>query len=255
MHTLRATYIGHASVLIELDGQAVLTDPVFSHRISLLQRQSPPGMRLEDLPPLSAIVISHIHYDHLNMDSIRRMEPDIPMLMPRRTRDVTWRPGRPVTEIGHWETWSAEGMVITAVPAFHFGGRWMVDGFFRTCNGYIFQKDGRTVYFAGDTARFNDFKAIGERFDIDLALIPIGAYRPDWIMRWNHIGPGGAIRAFKALGAKYMIPIHWGAFILSMEPFHEPPLRLMDIAEKQKLTDRIIVLAPGESWEMESGAG
>jgi len=124
----------------------------------------------------------------------------------------------------------------------------MVDSFFRSCNGYVIERNGMAVYFAGDTARFNSFDEIGNRFDLDLALLPIGAYRPELIMRWSHTRPVDAVKAFKELGADYMIPIHWGAFRLSLEPLEEPLELFEELIVKEEMQHQAPVLQPGQSW-------
>ncbi len=137
---------------------------------------------------------------------------------------------------------------MTAVPAAHGGGRWLVDSPFRRANGYVIRGAAGTIYFAGDTARRNPFRRIGQRFPVDAALLPVGAYRPAWLMRWVHMSPESALEAFEELGARWMIPIHWGTFRLSLEPLEEPLERLRDLAGKKGLSGRIVILRPGESW-------
>ncbi len=250
---MRITFVGHATVLIELDGRHFLTDPVFSDRVQVLRRRDKAGMKVEDLPELNAVLVSHAHFDHYDLPSLKRIDPLVPLLLPQRTRGF----GRPLgkrrfIELKHWERWGDGGVNVHAVPAHHFGGRWLVDSWFRPANGYVIQGPGRTVYFAGDTARFNAFDEIGKRYPIDVALIPIGAYRPGWIMRWSHLDPRTALDCFEQLGAEFMIPIHWGAFQLSLEPLDEPVRWLWELVEKKGLQDRVIHLNPGESWTLDA---
>lgn len=248
---MRITFVGHATVLIELGGRHFLTDPVFSDRVKVLSRRSKPGLRFRELPTLSAVLVSHAHYDHFDLPTLRQIDPHVPLLLPSRTRTFGRSLGsRTFVEMNHGEAWGEGGVNIHAVPARHFGGRWLLDSVVRPANGYVIQASGGTVYFAGDTARFNDFEDIGRRYTIDVALLPIGAYKPAWIMRWSHLDPRTAVEAFERLNAAYMIPIHWGTFRLSLESLEEPVRCLRELVEAKGLQDRVIVLNPGESWSL-----
>ena len=254
MSQLRVTFIGHATVLIEIDGKYFLTDPVLGERIAMVKkRRSPVGMALSELPPLTAILISHAHYDHFDIPSIKKLDADVPIIVPRRIKGLARSlKERDFQELDYWQFWERDDVKITSVPAFHNGGRLMIDGLFRSSNGYVIERNGIAVYFAGDTARFNSFEEIGSRFDLDLALLPIGAYSPFWIMRWGHLRPVDAVNAFKTLDADYMIPIHWGTFRLSLEPLDEP-VRLLDkSASENDVRDRVVILQPGQSWCLRS---
>jgi L-ascorbate metabolism protein UlaG (beta-lactamase superfamily) len=243
------TFVGHATVLIEINGQRVLTDPNLSEQVWGLRRKARPGVDIPALPELAAILISHAHYDHFDLPTLRRLDPAVPLILPRRTRGVAGRlPGRRLVELRHGEVWEQGTLRVTAVPARHFGGRWLVDSPLRPANGYVIEGPAGTAYFAGDTASPNPFAEIGRRFRLDAALLPIGAYRPAWVMRWSHLSPSQALEAFQTLNARVMIPIHWGSFRLSLEPMDEPVRRLRKLAEQAGLLDRIVVLNPGQSW-------
>lgn len=243
------TFVGHATVLVEMRGRFFLTDPVFSSRIPGVKREVPPGLDLEALPPLTAVLISHAHFDHLDLPTLERLPPDVPLLLPSGTRGLVGSlPGRRVVEMETWRYWEVPGARVTAVPADHFGGRIMLDSFMRDAVGYVIESGGLAVYFAGDTGPANPFGRIGERFDLDVALLPIGAYRPRWIMRWSHQNPPESLDAFQALGADYMVPIHWGTFKLSLEDLDEPVRWLERAASERGVADRVIVLQPGQSW-------
>jgi len=252
---LKVTFIGHATVLVELNGRFFLTDPVFSPRIPAVKREVPPGIGMEELPPLTAVLISHAHYDHMDLASLERLPADVPIVLPSGTRGLAAPLGeRRFVELATWKSWESPGGRVTAVPANHYGGRIMLDSFFRAANGYVIESGGVAVYFAGDTGPLNPFDKIGARYDLDLALLPIGAYRPRWIMRWSHQNPSEALDAFQALGADFMIPIHWGTFKLSMEPMDEPVRLLEEAASKRGLSRQVTVLQPGESWDLPAGS-
>ena len=135
------------------------------------------------------------------------------------------------------------------MPARHYGGRYMVDTFFRPANGYVIERDNIAIYFAGDTAYFKTFRKIGSRFKLDLALLPIGAYRPAWMMKASHMNPAQTVRSFFDLKADAMIPIHWGTFKLSLEPLDEPLKLLNQLSLQNGLEKRIKVLQPGQSYQ------
>jgi len=246
---LKVTFIGHATALIEIGELRIITDPVFSDRISTVKRHALPGLKLDELPDLTAILVSHAHYDHFDLPTLAKMDKDIPIVLPpglkRLARSLK---ERKFIELKYWNSCNLESAKITAVPAKHYGGRWMVDSLYRPANGYIIESGGFTIYFPGDTARRNDFEKIGKEFNIDLALLPIGAYRPAFIMKKAHIGPADAVEVFEILNAKMMIPIHWGTFKLSLEPLDEPVKVLKEIINKKGLNNRVIILNPGEAW-------
>jgi len=250
---LTITFIGHSTVLIDMGGVKVLTDPVFSNRIAIInKRHQSPGMTIEQLPPLDAVIISHAHYDHYDYPTLKQIDAGRPVIFPQRTTCFNRSlKKRHVVELDHWQTWEKDALKITAVPAKHFNGRYIIDGLFRISTGYVLEHNPYAVYFAGDTAYSGFFKEIGNRFNLDIALLPIGSYRPSLIMRWNHLRPEETVMAFEDTGADYLMPIHWGTFRLSLEPLHEPIARLNQIMAKRGITDRVIIRQPGEAWRLE----
>jgi len=246
---LRITFVGHATVLIEDGTNRFLTDPVFTSHIAGQKRRCKPGISVSELPPLDAILLSHAHYDHFDLPTLRQLNPETPLILPPRMKGVAAFLGqRRLCELRHWEVWESGNLRVTAVPARHLSGRWLVDTPFRPSNGYVIEGLTGAVYFAGDTAWHNPFADIGKRFSVDVALLPVGAYRPRWIMRWSHLSPSEALDAFDTLKARLLIPIHWGTFRLSLEPLDEPIRRLRKLAARNGLRDRLVVLDPGESW-------
>jgi L-ascorbate metabolism protein UlaG (beta-lactamase superfamily) len=252
MDKLSATFIGHSTTLIEIGGSFFLTDPVLGSSIPARSRLVPPGMSVDSLPPITAALVSHAHYDHLDAPTLMQLDRAVPIITPPRAAlGVGGLADRKIIELAHWQSIELEGVTISAVPARHFGGRYLADSLLRPAAGFVVQKSGRAAYFAGDTAYFEGFAEIGRRFDIDLALLPIGAYRPRWLMFASHMGPKQAVKAFEDLGAAYLIPIHWGAFRLSLEPLAEPVALLRQIAAEKGLDGRVVILAPGKSWSLE----
>ncbi|MFC5799218.1 MBL fold metallo-hydrolase [Streptomyces formicae] len=234
--TVAVTWAGHASWVVTIGGLTVLTDPVWSRRIlGTPARLTPVGVRWEDLPPVDAVVISHNHYDHLDAPTVARLPRRTPLFVPgglgrwfRRRRFTR------VTELDWWE--AAElpapggGAVrFDFVPAHHWSKRTLADTCRSLWGGWIIgDQQGRRVHFAGDTGYGHWFKEIGRRYqDIDLTLLPIGAYAPRWWLSTVHTDPEEAVQAYTDLGARNMAPMHWATFVLSAEPVLEPLQRLL----------------------------
>jgi N-acyl-phosphatidylethanolamine-hydrolysing phospholipase D len=251
------TWVGHSTLLVQLDGVNVLTDPQWSSRASPVsfggpRRVTPPGLRFEDLPPVHVVVISHDHYDHLDVATVRRLaETHRPrFLVPLGLK--AWFADLGITDVEELDWWQARevrGVTFTCVPAQHFSGRTLFDRNRRLWSGWTFAGRDRRVYFAGDTAYSPALKEIGERLGpFDLAALPIGAYLPPAIMKASHTTPEEALRLFADVRGRLFVPIHWGTFDLADEPFDEPPQRLMAEARRLGLgPDRVWVLKHGES--------
>lgn len=251
------TWIGHATLLVQGGGVSVLTDPIFSQRISgIYSRFAAPGVALAKLPPIDAVVISHNHRDHLDEASVKALGPRVHFVVPLglaawfRQRGLTV-----VTELDWWQTTeitTAAGhkAQITLVPAQHWSRRGLTDDRATLWGGYVLALGGVRVYFAGDTGYPAAFKEIGRRFaNLDYALLPIGAYEPRWFMCPQHISPEDAARAFHDLGARHLIPMHYATFRLSDEPMDEPPRLLQQALGKD--IDHLIELAIGEThWQV-----
>jgi N-acyl-phosphatidylethanolamine-hydrolysing phospholipase D len=233
---LTVTWVGHSSLLIQLNGLNILTDPMWSEHASPVQfagprRWVPPGIAFDDLPPLDVILESHNHYDHLDSDTVRRLArtyPQATWIVPMGLASFVQKRGaRTVVELDWWQEWSNASLRIAATPAQHFSSRGIGDrGDTLWCGFALTGTNGRRVYFAGDTGYHPEFGAIGERCGpFDVALIPIGAYEPRWFMRYLHMNPEEAVAAFRAVNARVLVPIHWGTFKLTDEAMDEPPIR------------------------------
>ena len=220
------TWVGHAGYVIQLDGLTVLTDPVWSDSMpGVPRRLTPPGVAWQDLPHIDAVVISHNHYDHLDAPTIRRLRRDTPMFVPAALGDWFTRRGFvDVTELDWWESSKLVGVDFTFVPAHHWSRRSIYDTCRTLWGGWVLTTgDGRRIYFAGDTGYGHWFSEIAERCPgIDLALLPIGAYHPQWFMQPVHMNPEEAVQACANLGARRMGTMHWGTFMLTGEPLMEP---------------------------------
>ena len=251
------TWVGHSTLLVQLDGVNLLTDPQWSQRASPVsfagpRRVSPPGLKLEDLPRIHAVVISHDHYDHLDEATVKRL------VAAHRPRFIVplglkaWFADLGITEVDELDWWGAvtlKGLTFTCVPAQHFSGRTPWDRNRRLWSGWVVAGRDKRLYFAGDTGYFDGFKGIGARLGpFDLAAIPIGAYVPQVIMKASHTTPEEALRAFADVRGERFVPIHWGTFDLAEEPLEEPPQRLIAEARRLQLDlSRIWVLKHGET--------
>ncbi|HEU5293263.1 MAG TPA: MBL fold metallo-hydrolase [Burkholderiaceae bacterium] len=247
------TWIGHATVLVQLAGLNVLTDPVFSARASPLsfigpQRAQKPGLLLSELPHVDLVVISHNHYDHLDDDSVRALaaQPGGPPLFVVPLGLKGWFAKRDianVVELDWWQSHRVGELEVVLTPVQHWSGRSLADRMDTLWGGYALLAPQLHVFFAGDTGYSKDFADIRERFaarqgtalggGFDIALLPIGAYDPRWFMRDQHINPDEAVRIHRDLGAKSSLGIHWGTFELTDESLDEPPRQLARAREAQ----------------------
>lgn len=246
------TWIGHATFAMRLGGKLVLTDPVLGDRIQgVVKRLSRPGLELGSIGPVDVVTVSHDHFDHLDLPSLRRIGPEATYVVPlgcgKLLRDV----GLPkVIELDRWESTHVGELRIALVPAQHWCMRAPWDKNTRLWGGFVYESAEGKAYHAGDTA-FSEqvFRAIGEREPgIDWAMMPIGAYDPEWFMKPQHIGPEDAIEAHRLLGAKHFVAMHWGTFRLTDEPMGEPPMRLRQEWQRRALeTERLWVVDLGET--------
>jgi L-ascorbate metabolism protein UlaG (beta-lactamase superfamily) len=249
------TFIGHSSFLLQTGGRNLLIDPVFSKRLILLRRQRHPGLRIADLPPIDAVLVTHAHMDHLDLASLRaiaRRQRSSPpaIVVPTGVDDLVTKLGfSTVHTLSWWDELPLAGLTITMTPCRHWGARLFKDTH-RQFGGYVIAPPtGPSIYHSGDTAYFNGFQEIGRRLHPDIALLPIGAYFPD-SYRAVHTSPEEAVRAFVETGARQMVPMHYGTFRLGREPMDEPLKRLEAEASRLGLQDRIHPLAEGEMLEL-----
>jgi len=232
---LRATLINHSTVLLQQRGANILTDPIWSERASPLswagpRRKRKPGAAWEDLPPIDIVLISHNHYDHLDLPTLRRLTArgDSTFVVPAGgSRLLRARNIGPVQEMDWGESLSLSDVTIHCVPAYHFSSRGIYDRNETLWCGYVIERRERLIYFAGDTAFGPHFAWIREKFGSPhLALLPIGAYEPRWFMSPVHMAPDEAAKAHEILKSKISIAIHHGTFQLADEGIDTPKKQL-----------------------------
>ncbi len=257
------TWIGHATVLLRLEGKNILTDPLFSDRSSPVQwagpkRVVPPGISMDNLPPIHMVLISHDHYDALDEPSIRQLfqrpgGQDTVFLVPLGLKQWFYKRGiTRVFEMDWWDNTQMDRFSITAVPVQHWSKRSFFSKNRTLWAGWIIENSGFRFFFAGDSGYCPHFKEIGERFGkIDLAAIPIGAYEPRWFMAKHHISPEESVMVHQDIHAEKSVGIHWGTFILTDEPLDEPPKRLAEALKNAGLeSESFIVLKHGETMSI-----
>jgi N-acyl-phosphatidylethanolamine-hydrolysing phospholipase D len=234
-----ATWVGHSTVLLQMGGLNVITDPVFSQRAFPLQWMGPrrivdPAIAIDALPPLDVILVSHSHYDHLDKPAVNALA--------RRHPKATWVTSlelgaylrgfgaRDIVELDWWQSAEVRGIKVTGTPARHFSARRAGDRNKTLWGGFALELQGRRVYFAGDTAMHPLFGEIGTRCGpFDLVLMPVGAYDPRWFMHVVHVDPEEAVQAYLDVAGSNPLPLmlalHWGTFRLTDEAMDEPPRR------------------------------
>jgi N-acyl-phosphatidylethanolamine-hydrolysing phospholipase D len=249
---LAALWVGHATVLIQIDDRFLLTDPVFTSSVGQLsKRLVEPGIDPSDLPRIDATLISHMHFDHLSLGSLDLIESRLERVyLPEG--GAIYVPGSPVPtiELPAWHSHEVRGLRVTAVPVRHNGWRYAGDRSWMTKSftGYVVEYRGLTVYFGGDTAYTRAFGETGRRFPgIDLAILPIAPVNPRSFMCRYHIDPREALEAFRDLGAAAMLAIHFDTFVNSLDDYGEAPRRLRALLPEYALDERrVAVLRHGE---------
>ncbi len=252
-HSATVTWVGHATFAVHDRGDVFLTDPHFSKRALIPPRAVPPGLPLESIPADAFAVISHNHYDHLDEGTVTELPASVGWYVPKGLAGWFRDRGREdVTELDWWESARRGRFTITCLPSQHWSRR-LGQGERETlwCAWLVDSGDYR-YFFAGDTGYFAGFAEYGKRFaPIDVAMLPIGAYEPRWFMAYQHMDPAEAYQAFLDLGARAMLPMHWGTFDLTDEPLDWPPQELARvISDRAGADERVRVMAVGEHWKV-----
>lgn len=244
------TFIGHATFLIQLGGLNIVTDPVWAKRMGFQPRLSDPGVPIDGLPPIDVVLISHGHYDHLHLGSLRRLPGDFVALVPeglgawfRRKRF------RRVQELSWWSETTVRGVTFGFVPARHWVRRTFWDANTSHWGGWVMRHGGDCLYFAGDSGYDPVLGDIGDKYEnIGVSLVPIGAYEPEWFMRDSHMAPEEAVQTFLDVGSHAFVPMHYGAFRLADDTPKEALDRLQaDWSRRGLNEDQLWILPLGET--------
>lgn len=248
----RLTWLGHAAVLLQLAGRNVLIDPVNSPRVALFfRRYAPPALPVEELPRIDLLLVTHNHWDHFDPPTLAALDRNCTVIVPLRLGKWFCRRGfARVIELAWWEQVVVDGVRISLVPAQHGSGRRYYDTDRTLWGGYVVEGEGIGVYHAGDTAWCEAFPEIGRRFpNLAAALLPIAGYDPRWLTAYSHTTPEESAEAFLQVGARWMVPIHWGTFQFSDESLREPMERLRSWFQGHPdvAAERLKVLAVGQT--------
>ncbi len=249
------TWIGHATVLVQMDHVSFLTDPTWSSTASPLtflgpRRFAAPGLAFEALPPIDFVLVSHNHYDHLDLATLRRLaHSGTRFLVPLRVGALLRSAGiDAIDELDWWDVRRIGDVDVHFVPSQHWSGRGVADQSATLWGGWVVTGPTRRFYFAGDTGYFAGFGEIGRRLGpFGLAALPIGAYEPSAMMRPVHLDPEEALQAGVDVGAAVMLGVHYGTFDLTDEPLDEPPRRFQAEARRRGLADAAWTPALGET--------
>ena len=243
------TWIGHATFLIQIGGVNILTDPHFSERASPVswtgpKRYTPPGLSIEELPFIDFVIISHNHYDHLDLRTIRQLQAKqsqnppfffVPLGLKSWFKDIAIDN---VKELDWWDQDTFKNFTLHSVPLQHYSSRTPWDRNETLWTSWVIEYDQRTIFFVGDTGYSKDFKDIGKRFGpIDLSLLPIGAYEPRHFMKSIHVNPEEAVMIHQDVQSRYSIGMHWGTFMLTTEDMDEPPRHLQKALQQANVSE------------------
>jgi L-ascorbate metabolism protein UlaG (beta-lactamase superfamily) len=248
----RVWMVGHATVLINFFGTVILTDPLLVRGLPIPKRRVMHGYKANELPELDYVIISHAHLDHFDKRTLRKLaDKTKTLIVPRACRDLVEKmPFQKIIELDWDKTNLETDLNIFAYKAKHWGKRFPWESADRGYNCYVLERNNHAIFFGGDTAYGEYFKDIGNKHKIDIALLPISAYKP-MMLTSHHMNPLEAHQAFTDLKSAHCIPIHWGSFRLALEAMGEPPRLFKTRAEQNGVTERTHILPNGKSFGLE----
>jgi L-ascorbate metabolism protein UlaG (beta-lactamase superfamily) len=245
---IRITWIGHASFFLQFAGHSVIIDPNWAKWHGQVKRRRHPGLLLAEVPEVDLVLVTHAHFDHLHKPSLRILQAREGIVVPSGSRKLVKRLGFPaIHEVQVWDSLKFDELEVIHTPSHHWGARFLHDTH-RDYGGYVVRAGGKSVFHCGDSAYFDGFKEIGKRHEIDVALMPIGAYETP-SGRDVHMNPEEAVRAFADLGAKVLIPMHYATFPLGNEPLDEPLERLLMEADRLGISEQVLIAEEGVGIE------
>jgi L-ascorbate metabolism protein UlaG (beta-lactamase superfamily) len=255
---VQITWIGHSTFLIQIEGINILTDPIFSdycgpNALLRVERVAPPGVPFEQLPSIHVVLISHNHYDHLDAPTVERLGNGPSYFVPLGiARWFEKRKLKNIVELDWWQTSSLHGLRFHSVPIQHFSNRTFFDRNKTLWSGWMVETKPARIFFAGDTGYSPVFKEIADRLGpIQISIVPIGAYRPQWFMSPVHVDPPEAIKILKDTHSHMAIAGHWGTFNLSDEPLGEPPIYLRKAMKENSIHEgQFIIMKFGETLSL-----
>jgi L-ascorbate metabolism protein UlaG (beta-lactamase superfamily) len=259
---LRVTFVGHATVLIQTAGLNILTDPIWSERAFMVgwagpKRVTPPGIAFEDLPPIDLVLVSHNHYDHMDMPTLARLrEAHDPLFVTPLGNEDVLHDGDPRMRVQTLDWWQAHALGdrarVHVVPVYHWSRRRLFDRNKALWGGFVVETPGGNVYVAGDTGLWDGafFAEARQRYGgFRLAVLPVGAYEPRWFMKDQHVNPAEAARIHELLGGPATLGVHLRTFQLTDEPIDQPEIELAAaLRERNVPADRFFTLPAGGTW-------
>lgn len=251
----KIVWLGHSSFFIQLNGIKILTDPVFYDLTPLLKRKHDLPCTIQHFKNIDYILLSHGHRDHLDIPTLKKLvkqNPAIEILCPLGFTKMLKEIGfKNIQEAAWWQQYDVEHLDITFLPAKHWNRRFITDYNTTLWGSFAVKTSTKTIYFAGDTGYDIHFKEINNYIpDFDICLMPVGAYKPKFVMEWAHTSPHEAVQGFHELNGKTFIPMHYGTFDLSDEPASEPKKILKELKEKKKLNGNLEILKVGEIFQV-----